>query len=59
MDDCSLVCPCESETRRRGDMQLLKRPVAPYVVALDEDELRSYHRLRINSSTYEHSESLS
>jgi succinate dehydrogenase/fumarate reductase flavoprotein subunit len=30
-----------------GAMAFLKRPVAPYVVAMSEDELLSYHRLRI------------
>jgi len=28
-------------------MELFKRPVAPYVVPLDDDELRGYHKLRI------------
>jgi succinate dehydrogenase/fumarate reductase flavoprotein subunit len=30
-----------------GKMQLFKRPVLPYVVPLDEGELRGYHGLRI------------
>lgn len=30
-----------------GSMEFLKRPVEPYVVPLDTDELRTYHRLRI------------
>jgi succinate dehydrogenase/fumarate reductase flavoprotein subunit len=30
-----------------GTMEFLKRPVAPYVVPLDEEELLAYHRLRI------------
>jgi succinate dehydrogenase/fumarate reductase flavoprotein subunit len=30
-----------------GAMEFLRRPVAPYVVPLDEDELWAYHRLRI------------
>ncbi|MET0410055.1 MAG: fumarate reductase/succinate dehydrogenase flavoprotein subunit [Polyangiaceae bacterium] len=30
-----------------GQMQLFKRPVAPYVVPLDQAELRGYHGLRI------------
>jgi succinate dehydrogenase/fumarate reductase flavoprotein subunit len=33
-----------------GAMELLKRPVEPYVVPLDEEELRTYHRLRIEES---------
>jgi succinate dehydrogenase/fumarate reductase flavoprotein subunit len=30
-----------------GRMQLFTRPVAPYVVALSDDEMKGYHRLRI------------
>ena len=30
-------------------MKLFRRPVEPYVVSLDAEELRSYHRLRIES----------
>jgi hypothetical protein len=30
-----------------GEMELLERPVAPYIVPLDQDELRGYHHLRI------------
>jgi succinate dehydrogenase/fumarate reductase flavoprotein subunit len=30
-----------------GDMQAFTRPVAPYIVPLDEDERRSYYRMRI------------
>ena len=59
MDDSHWFAHVNLKRGAEGDMELLTRPVAPYVVALDEDELRSYHRLRINSSTYEHSESLS
>jgi succinate dehydrogenase/fumarate reductase flavoprotein subunit len=32
-----------------GGMQLFRRPVEPYVVPLDAEELRSYHRLRIET----------
>jgi succinate dehydrogenase/fumarate reductase flavoprotein subunit len=31
----------------QGGMELLKRPIAPYVVPLDSTELRGYHGLRI------------
>jgi hypothetical protein len=31
-------------------MELFKRPVAPYVVPLDDNELRGYHHLRVTSS---------
>jgi hypothetical protein len=30
-----------------GSMNLFKRPVEPYVVPLDETELRNYRRIRI------------
>ena len=59
MDDSHWFAHVNLKRGAEGDMELLTRPVAPYVVALDEDELRSYHRLRINSPNYEHSESLS
>ena len=35
-----------------GSMQLLERPVEPYVVPLGADELRSYHRLRIRPEAH-------
>ena len=59
MDDSRWFAHVNLKRGAEGHMELLTRPVAPYVVALDEEELRSYHRLRINSPTYEHSESLS
>jgi succinate dehydrogenase/fumarate reductase flavoprotein subunit len=31
-----------------GAMEMLERPVAPYVVPLGAEELRSYHKLRIS-----------
>jgi succinate dehydrogenase/fumarate reductase flavoprotein subunit len=37
----------------RGQMQLFKRPIDPYVVPLDETELRGYHHLRIASAPVE------
>jgi len=36
-----------------GEMQLFKRPVEPYVVTLDQEELRGYHRLRVASTAVE------
>jgi succinate dehydrogenase/fumarate reductase flavoprotein subunit len=59
MDDSQWFVHVNLKRANDGEMQLLKRPVAPYVVPLDEDELRSYHHLRINSPSHEHSESLS
>jgi succinate dehydrogenase/fumarate reductase flavoprotein subunit len=34
-----------------GRVELYKRPIEPYVVPLSEEELRAYHRLRIETST--------
>jgi succinate dehydrogenase/fumarate reductase flavoprotein subunit len=34
-----------------GRVEVYKRPVEPYVVPLTDEELRSYHRLRIETST--------
>jgi len=32
-----------------GSMSVLERPIAPYVVPLSDDEMRGYHRLRVES----------
>ncbi len=34
-----------------GRVEVYKRPIEPYVVPLTDEELRSYHRLRIETST--------
>jgi succinate dehydrogenase/fumarate reductase flavoprotein subunit len=34
--------------RSDGEMETFKRPVEPYVVPLDDDEMQTYHRLRID-----------
>lgn len=47
MDDVNWFVHANLRRGADGRMQLLKRPVAPYVVPLDQDELRSYHHLRI------------
>jgi len=59
MDDNHWFAHVNLKLGAQGNMELLTRPVAPYVVPLDDDELRSYHRLRINSASYEPTESLS
>jgi succinate dehydrogenase/fumarate reductase flavoprotein subunit len=59
MDDVNWFVHVNLKRGADGEIQVLKRPVAPYVVPLDEDELRSYHHLRINLPTHEHTESLS
>jgi succinate dehydrogenase/fumarate reductase flavoprotein subunit len=33
-----------------GQMRVFKRPVAPYVVPMNDDELKGYHRLRIGNA---------
>jgi succinate dehydrogenase/fumarate reductase flavoprotein subunit len=33
-----------------GTMRVFKRPVAPYVVPMNDDELKGYHRLRIGNA---------
>lgn len=47
MDDANWFVHVNLKRGAGGGMQSLKRPVAPYVVPLDEAELRSYHHLRI------------
>ena len=59
MDDVHWFSHVNLKRGPEGDMQLFKRPVAPYVVPLDENELRAYHRLRISLPSYEPTESLS
>jgi succinate dehydrogenase/fumarate reductase flavoprotein subunit len=34
----------------RGEMTMLERPIAPYIVPLDRAELRGYHGLRIDNA---------
>jgi hypothetical protein len=47
MDDVNWFVHVNLKRGVDGRMELLKRPVAPYVVPLDQDELRSYHHLSI------------
>ena len=47
MDDGNWFVHVNLKKNAAGEMQLFKRPVEPYVVPLDADELRTYHRLRI------------
>jgi hypothetical protein len=54
MDDVHWFAHVNLKCGAEGSMELLRRPVAPCVVPLDEDELRSYHRLRINLPENEH-----
>jgi succinate dehydrogenase/fumarate reductase flavoprotein subunit len=47
MDDERWFVHVNLKKDAQGEMQLLERPVAAYVVPLDRDELRGYHDLRI------------
>jgi succinate dehydrogenase/fumarate reductase flavoprotein subunit len=49
MDDANWFVHVNIEKGADGAMNLFRRPVEPYVVSLDAEELRSYHRLRIES----------
>ncbi len=50
-DDEQWFCHVNLKKNERGEMELFKRPVDPYVVPLDREELRGYHGLRIQGST--------
>jgi succinate dehydrogenase/fumarate reductase flavoprotein subunit len=47
MDDENWFVHVNLKKNASGEMELFKRPVEPYVVPLDAEELRTYHRLRI------------
>jgi len=49
MDDVNWFVHVNLKKGADGAMNLFRRPVEPYVVSLDAEELRSYHRLRIDS----------
>jgi succinate dehydrogenase/fumarate reductase flavoprotein subunit len=49
LDDANWFVHVNLKKGADGGMQLFRRPVEPYVVPLDAEELRSYHRLRIES----------
>lgn len=48
LDDASWFVHVNLKKNAAGEMELFKRPVEPYVVPLDAEELRTYHRLRID-----------
>jgi succinate dehydrogenase/fumarate reductase flavoprotein subunit len=50
MNDAEWFAHVNLKKGRDGQMELFKRPVAPYVVPLNESELRGYHGLRIGQS---------
>jgi succinate dehydrogenase/fumarate reductase flavoprotein subunit len=47
MDDQNWFVHVNLKKNAAGEMEVFKRPVEPYVVPLDAEELRTYHRLRI------------
>jgi succinate dehydrogenase/fumarate reductase flavoprotein subunit len=47
MDDANWFVHVNLKRDEHGAMQLFKRPIDPYIVPLDESELRGYHHLRI------------
>ncbi len=47
LDDAAWFTHVNLKKDRHGEMALFKRPVSPYVVPLDRNELRGYHDLRI------------
>jgi succinate dehydrogenase/fumarate reductase flavoprotein subunit len=47
MDDERWFVHVNLKKDEAGEMAMLERPVAPYVVPLDHTELRGYHHLRI------------
>jgi succinate dehydrogenase/fumarate reductase flavoprotein subunit len=47
MDDANWFTHVNLKRGDNGEMQLFKRAIEPYVVPLDESELRGYHHLRI------------
>ena len=49
MDDSNWSVHVNIKESADGAMNLFRRAAEPDVVSLDDDELRSYHRLRIES----------
>jgi succinate dehydrogenase/fumarate reductase flavoprotein subunit len=50
LDDENWFVHVNLRKNEQGEMELLKRPVAPYIVPLERHELRGYHDQRIASS---------
>jgi succinate dehydrogenase/fumarate reductase flavoprotein subunit len=49
MDDANWFVHVNIKKGTGGTMEVFRRPVEPYVVSLSAEELRGYHRLRIQS----------
>ena len=49
MDDANWFVHVNLKKGEDGAMNLFRRPVEPYVIPLGAEELRSYHRLRIET----------
>ena len=53
LDNQNWFCHVNLKRDAAGEMLAYKRPVAPYIVPLDEAELSSYHHIRVKSSVNE------
>jgi len=50
MDDANWFVHVNLKKGFEDEMRLFRRPVEPYVIPLNEEELRTYHRLRIDTA---------
>ena len=46
-DDADWFCHVQLKKDEHGEMSCFKRPIEPYIIALDEDEKDAYNRMRI------------
>lgn len=46
-NDADWYCHAQLKKNEYGEMSCFKRPVEPYIIALDEDEKNAYNRMRI------------
>ena len=51
MDDANWFVHVNLKRDVEGSMKLFRRPVEPYIVPLNTEDMRSYHRLRLEAST--------
>lgn len=50
-NDADWFCHAQLKRNHAGEMSCFKRPIEPYIVALDEDEKNAYNRMRIAKQT--------
>ena len=50
-NDADWFCHAQLKKNDAGEMSCFKRPIEPYIVALDEDEKEAYNRMRIVKQT--------